>query len=204
MNWEVQPPQLIRRLHTDRLWRMPAQEKKIYLTFDDGPAPGVTDQVLDVLKSAGVKATFFCVGENAERHPDLFTRIAEEGHAVGNHTYNHLNGWKTDTRAYLANVKKCAQVFSSPLFRPPYGKMKPSQSRRLRAMGYRIVMWDVLSCDYDAKLNGHDCLKNVLDHTRNGSIIVMHDSRKAKEKMLFALPPMLEKLLEKGFVFSKL
>ncbi|TND09872.1 MAG: polysaccharide deacetylase [Bacteroidetes bacterium] len=204
MNWEVQPPLLIRRLHTNRLWRMPADEKKIYLTFDDGPCPGITDVALDILKDADVKAAFFCVGENAEKHPALFERILNEGHAIGNHSYNHLNGWKTDTRSYIGNVEKCDAIFSSSLFRPPYGKMKPSQSKRLRASGYCIVMWDVLSGDYDTNLSGEACLQNVLEHTRNGSIIVMHDSEKAKERMLFVLPRMIEELGKRGFVFEKL
>jgi len=203
MNWQVQPPLLLRRLHADRLWRMPA-EKKLYLTFDDGPTPGVTDEALDILKRFNAQATFFCVGANAERHPEFFQRILQDGHAAGNHTQQHLNGWKTDTRVYLDDVARCAEIFSSSLFRPPYGRLKPTQSARLRAQGYRIVMWDVLSCDYEQGLRAEECLELVLEHTRAGSIVVFHDSVKAAARMLPVLPKVLERFGNEGYSFERL
>lgn len=203
-NWQVQPPALLRRLHTERLWRVPTREKILYLTFDDGPVPGVTTAALSVLKQFGAKATFFCVGANVEKYPELYAQLRAEGHSAGNHSYSHLNGWKTDTRLYLDDVARCAAVFPSGLFRPPYGRMKPSQSQRLRQDGYRIVMWDVLSGDYDRSISPEHCLQNVLPHAREGSVIVFHDSEKAKENMLYALPKVLEHFAEQGYRFEAL
>jgi len=185
------------------LWRVKTQEKKIYLTFDDGPQPAITDWVLDILKEHNAKATFFCVGENVRKHNDVYKRILAEGHSVGNHTYNHLYGWRTDTKRYIENTKKCAELVDSKLFRPPYGRMKPSQYSKLK-QHYSIVMWDVLSGDFDQKITKEKCLKNVLDYSREGSIVLFHDSIKAKANMEFALPIFLKQFSEKGFVFEKL
>jgi peptidoglycan/xylan/chitin deacetylase (PgdA/CDA1 family) len=204
MSWHVHPPALLRNLHTDRLWRVATTEKKIYLTFDDGPIPDATHQVLDILKEHDALATFFCVGANIEKHPDVYQRILAEGHATGNHTWSHMNGWKSDSRKYYDDVERCAAVCDSKLFRPPYGRIKPSQSRYLRSLGYKLVMWDVLSCDFDPHLSETDCLTNVLRYTREGSVVVFHDSEKAKAKMLFALPLMLEHFRAKGFMFDRL
>ncbi len=182
---------------------MPAGETKIYLTFDDGPVPVITPWVLDVLKEEKVKATFFCVGENVEKHGDIYQRILNEGHAVGNHTYNHLNGWNTHGNQYAKNVLKCAEVVKSRLFRPPYGRAKKSQVALLSSH-YKIIMWDVLSGDYDKSTTPEQCLKNVNTYVRNGSVIVFHDSVKAQPKLEYALPRFIKFAKEKGFEFGVL
>jgi peptidoglycan/xylan/chitin deacetylase (PgdA/CDA1 family) len=158
---------------------------------------------LDVLKQYNVKATFFCVGNNVEKHPTIFQRLLDEQHAVGNHTYNHLNGWKTHSPLYLKNVSKCKELVNSRLFRPPYGKMKKTQFNVLRRY-YSIVLWDVLSGDYDKKTSPEKCLKNVLDKYRNGSIIVFHDNIKAWTNLQFALPKFIEHALKEGYRFETL
>lgn len=189
--------------------------KKLYLTFDDGPLPAVTDFVLDVLKQKNVKATFFCVGENVEKYPAVFRMICEEGHSTGNHTFSHVNGWKMHTPAYLANVAHCDRVIArgedrivspdagKPLFRPPYGKLKRSQYSGLCSR-YKIVMWDVLSGDFDKNTSPEKCLSNVTDNMRNGSIIVFHDSLKAQKNMEYALPRFIDAALAEGFSFDVL
>jgi peptidoglycan/xylan/chitin deacetylase (PgdA/CDA1 family) len=182
---------------------MHEKEQTLYLTFDDGPVPNVTPWVLDTLKSFNVHATFFCVGDNVRKHPGIYSRIIEEGHSTGNHTYNHLNGWNTHTTDYLSNIEQCAQQVSSQLFRPPYGRLKRTQYEKL-SKSYRIIMWDVLSGDYDAATSEEKCLQNVMKHTRNGSIIVFHDSIKAERNLRYALPRALEHFLKEGFVFRKL
>lgn len=195
---------------------MGKQSKKIYLTFDDGPVPTVTPWVLDVLKQYNIKATFFCVGENVVKNPDIFQRILQEGHSIGNHTYNHLNGWNTHSKKYMENVELCDQVLKKGgsgqihLFRPPYGKAKKSQILKLSSnknpdqTPYSIIMWDVLSGDYDKNTSPETCLKNVTDHVRNGSIIVFHDSAKAQKNLEYALPRFIEYASGQGFEFEKL
>lgn len=185
------------------LWRVKNSGKKIYLTFDDGPHPEITNRVLDILKEYKAKATFFCVGENVRKCPDVYNRMLAEGHSTGNHTYNHASGWRTKTARYIENIKKCAELVDSKLFRPPYGRMKPSQYSIINKQ-YSIVMWDVLSGDFDQKITKEKCLKNVLDYSREGSIVLFHDSIKAKANMQFALPIFLKQFSEKGFVFEKL
>jgi peptidoglycan/xylan/chitin deacetylase (PgdA/CDA1 family) len=182
---------------------MNATEKKLYLTFDDGPVPSVTPWVLDILKQSNTKATFFCVGENIQRYPEIFARIINEQHQVGNHTHNHLNGWNTDTNRYLENIEKCAQVAPSGLFRPPYGRMKPTQSKRIANL-YTTVMWDVLSGDYDKETEPGKCLQNVIDAARNGSIIVFHDNIKAFRNLEYTLPRFIDYAKVKGFEFDTL
>lgn len=204
MSWHVHPPALLRQMHTDRLWRVATAEKKIYLTFDDGPIPGVTHRVLDILRDYNARATFFCVGANIEKNPDVYQQILAEGHSTGNHTWSHMNGWKNDSRRYYADVEKCAAICDSKLFRPPYGRMKPSQSRYLRKLGYKMIMWDVLSCDFDPQITKEQCLANVLNYTREGSLVIFHDSVKAADKMLYALPLMLKHFSDKGFTFEQL
>ena len=213
----VRPPYLLKQLYSKAVWRMEKESKKIYLTFDDGPVPSVTPWVLDVLKQYDIKATFFCVGENVLKHPDVFQRILEEGHSVGNHTYNHLNGWNTHSKKYMENVELCNQALISGsrgvhnnLFRPPYGKAKKTQLVNLSSKkdpdqtSYSIIMWDVLSGDYDKNTSPETCLKNVNDHVRNGSIIVFHDSPKAQQNLEYALPRFIEFAKEQGFEFEKL
>ena len=197
----VQPALLIRKLLPGSIWRMPDSGKTVYLTFDDGPTPGVTEQVLSMLAEVGAKGTFFCIGNCVEKHPELFHKLLADGHAVGNHTYSHNNGWKVSLNNYLEDVEKCNQIFKSKLFRPPYGKLSPRQFIHLRK-SYTIVMWDVLSMDYDAHLSSETCLKNVLHHVRNGSVITFHDSVKAWPRLKEILPQILQELSNQGFTFS--
>ncbi|MGB3946671.1 MAG: polysaccharide deacetylase family protein [Bacteroidia bacterium] len=203
MLFSVRPPYLLKKIMPTAIWRGSATDKKLYLTFDDGPIPELTPWVLDVLKYNAIKATFFCVGENVCKHSDVYTRILNEGHQVGNHTYNHLNGWNTDTNAYVENTKKCASFVSSNLFRPPYGKLKPTQIKQLKS-NYTIVMWDVLSGDYDKTITPERCYLNVINSIRNGSIIVFHDNLKAQVNLRFALPKVIAYALEQGYEFDVL
>jgi len=199
--YSVQPPYLLRKFYKQLVWRFSFAEKKIFLTFDDGPVPEVTPAVLAILKKENVKATFFCVGENAQKHPELLQQIIAEKHTIGNHTFNHLNGWKTTDELYFNNVKKCADVVPSQLFRPPYGKIKKSQSKQLQNK-YSIIMWDVLSGDYNQKIAPEKCLENTIKHTRSGSIVLFHDSIKAQKNMLFALPRFIEYCKQKNYFFE--
>lgn len=182
---------------------MDREEKKIYLTFDDGPVPGVTPAALSVLKEHGVKATFFCVGDNVRKHPGIFQQIIAEGHAVGNHTYHHVDGWNTPARAYLREVQQCAEVVPSKIFRPPYGRMRPPQRKAIQRK-YTVVLWDVLTCDFNKELSGEDCLALALNYSRPGSIVVFHDSEKAKERMLYALPRFIEEMKKRGYAFGRI
>lgn len=182
---------------------MPVNEKKIYLTFDDGPVPIITTWVLDILKQENIKATFFCVGENVSNNTEIYTRILDEKHAVGNHTYNHLKGWNTHGNQYIRNVIKCAEVVDSKLFRPPYGRIKKSQLSLINKQ-YSVIMWDVLSGDYDKNTSPEQCLKNVIGNVRNGSVIVFHDSFKAQKNMEYAFPRFIRYAKEKGFEFDVL
>lgn len=200
---------LLKRLFSRYVWDIPNDEQKIYLTFDDGPTPKITNWVLDELKKHNAKATFFCIGANIEKHPDLFKQIIEDGHAIGNHTFNHLNGWEKPNQKYIENTELCAAEIKkhhkgTVLFRPPYGKIKPSQSKKLRQKGYKIMMWDVLSWDFDTTCAPKKCLDNVLKNTASGSIIVFHDSEKAFENLKYVLPETLTRLSKKGFVFEKI
>jgi peptidoglycan/xylan/chitin deacetylase (PgdA/CDA1 family) len=196
-------PSWVQKLFPHRVWRIPTSEKKLYLTFDDGPVPEVTPFVLETLSAHGAKATFFCVGDNVRKHPDIFRRVLEAGHAVGNHTQHHLNGWETPTGDYLDNVAKCAEQVRSRLFRPPYGRLRPQQAALLRAQ-YDIVMWDVLGMDYDPNISGEQCLQNILRNASPGSIVVLHDSLKAERNLRYALPRALEHFRAEGFVFESL
>ena len=191
-------PQWVQALSPAYTWRGAGLEPVIYLTFDDGPIPHLTPWVLDTLRAHGAKATFFCVGENVVKHPDIFQQVLAEGHSVGNHTFNHLNGWHTPTPTYAHNVRRCARVVSSQLFRPPYGKLLPQQSAWLRRH-FQIVMWDVLSGDYDSQFSPQQCLRHVTDHARPGSIVLMHDSLKAERNLRYVLPAALQFFGEKGW-----
>ena len=194
------------------IWELPNSEKKIYLTFDDGPIPEVTEWVLELLKKENIKATFFCIGENIQKHPEVFKKIILDEHSIGNHTFNHLSGWKTSTEKYLENVELCNSVleeytisnFQSKLFRPPYGKIKNNQANELLKLDYKIIMWNVLSYDFDNSLGAEKCLKNTLKNISNGSIIVFHDSIKAHRNLQFVLPKLIQQLKEKGFIFDKI
>ena len=193
-------PRFIQRLYPERIWAFSREEKSIYLTFDDGPIPEVTPWVLDELKKYNAKATFFCIGENVQKHPEIFQRILSEGHSVGNHTFNHLNGWKTATSEYIENVDKAEgqmgnnskfKIQDSRLFRPPYGKITSKQAKILQRKGFKIVMWDIISYDYDANTSPEKCLQNVLKNIKPGSVIVFHDSLKAEKNLRFVLPKVL-------------
>jgi peptidoglycan/xylan/chitin deacetylase (PgdA/CDA1 family) len=187
------------------IWEMPDREKKIYLTFDDGPTPEITAWTLAQLRQYNAKATFFCIGDNIEKYPDIFKKLIAEGHSIGNHTFNHLNGWKTQTQNYLENTKKCDDSISKlttdhcRLFRPPYGKIKKSQAKILLEQGYKIIMWDVLSADFDTEITAEKCLENVLSNIKPGSIIIFHDSIKAFKNLEYTLPKTLAFLKENGY-----
>jgi peptidoglycan-N-acetylglucosamine deacetylase len=196
-------PRLIQNLMPAYTWRVPTDEKIIYLSFDDGPIPDVTPWVLDTLKQYNAKATFFCVGDNVKKHPSVFQHILADGHAVGNHTFNHLSGWDTENIAYFHNIRHCARVVKSALFRPPYGRLTPKQTQFL-ARHYQIVMWDVLSGDFDTTISEEACLQNVLAGTRRGSIVVFHDSLKAADNMMYALPRVLSHFAARGYRFESL
>jgi len=198
----VKTPKFIQNFFPNFIWKIEEPEKVLYLTFDDGPIPEVTPWVLEQLNAYNAKGTFFCVGENVEKNKAIYHQIKEEGHAVGNHTYNHLNGWVEDNATYFVNIRKCAAKVKSTLFRPPYGKLKRRQAQFLQRH-YQIVMWDVLSGDFDPKITNEECLNNVLEHASPGSIIVFHDSIKAKEKLHFTLPKVLEHYSELGYTFRK-
>jgi len=196
-------------LYPQLVWRIPVNEKKIYLTFDDGPVPGPTEFVLDVLSKFKIKATFFCIGDNVAKHPEVFNRLVSEGHQVGNHTQNHLKGWSTDLRKYIDNVKSCEDALSTriqnpessvPLFRPPYGRITRKQIQSLP--DYRIIMWDVLTHDYNKAISEQQCLINSIKATRPGSITVFHDSVKAERNMKYVLPKYIEHFQSKGYRFD--
>ncbi|PWS31770.1 polysaccharide deacetylase family protein [Pedobacter paludis] len=208
----VKSPLLLKWYYPSLLWNKSRTEKVIYLTFDDGPIPNVTDFVLKTLKAFNAKATFFCIGDNIQKHPDVFERVKNDGHAIGNHTFNHLKGWVTENETYLQNTIKCQQFTKSNLFRPPYGRIKKSQIKSLNSnLGHqtpdsklKIVMWDVLSGDFDVNLAPEKCYHNVIKHTQNGSIIVFHDSLKAFDRLECALPKVLAYFTQKGYQFSSL
>ena len=197
----------IKTIFPNYVWRMPTRQKIVYLTFDDGPTPEITNWVLNQLQKFEAKATFFCIGNNIEKNPTIFHRIITDGHTIGNHTFNHVKGWNTSANDYVYEVEKCEEVIvessvkrhKSRLFRPPYGKIKPSQAKLLRSKGYKIIMWDVLSGDYDTTISKEKCLKNVLHHVESGSIIVFHDSVKAFPNLEYTLPKTLSFLTEKGY-----
>ncbi len=198
-----QVPEFIRKIYPNTIWRLPKKEKTVYLTFDDGPIPEVTPFVLDLLKQYGIKATFFCVGENVKKHPDVFQRVLEEGHLVGNHTYNHLAGFTNFVKKYLLNVEKAHAYIKSNLFRPPHGTFRYGQFIFLRHR-YDIIFWDVVTRDYNNKISGEKVLSIVKKYTRNGSIIVFHDSLKAEKNMRYALPKAIEWLKSEGYQFEQL
>jgi peptidoglycan/xylan/chitin deacetylase (PgdA/CDA1 family) len=198
-----QLPLFFRGVYKKVIWRKDSQSKTLYLTFDDGPIPEVTPWVLDVLDRYNIKATFFCVGENVWRYPDLYKDLLQRGHQTGNHTYNHLRGFFTSTRKYLSNVEKAAEYIQSDLFRPPHGELRTPQYFRLRKK-YRIVQWDVITRDYNPNLTGEQVFGIVRKYARNGSVIVFHDSLKSERNMKYALPKAIEYLLGQGYTFQTL
>lgn len=209
----IKTPTIIKRLFNNQIWDIPNSENKIFLTFDDGPTPEITEWILYILKIHNIKASFFCIGKNVEKYPDIFEKVINEGHSIGNHTSNHLNGWKTKSNDYLKNVDLCNDKFKNSqilnlkfqipnLFRPPYGKIKPSQSKKLRQLSYKIIMWDILTADFDQTISKEQCLENATKKVTSGSIIVFHDSKKAFKNLEYALPKTIEILKEKGYQFD--
>lgn len=225
-------PKLITKALPNLVWQLPTKEKVIYLTFDDGPTPEITDWTLDTLNAYNAKATFFCIGDNIEKYPEIFNRINAEQHAIGNHTFNHLKGWKTKTKSYIENTLKAqeaiklntkisdskleenatldlpkhqkSEIKNQKLFRPPHGRIKPKQAKQLQELGYKIIMWNVLSKDWDKNISKEKCLENVIKNTTSGDIVVFHDSTKASRNMQYALPRVLEHFTKKGFEFKRI
>ncbi len=211
--YPIKTPYIVKKLYPNYIWSFSTKAKEIYLTFDDGPIPEVTEFVLRELKKYGAKATFFCIGENIQKHPDIFAKILSEKHQIGNHTFNHLHTRQASKTTYIENVyegekaihKYCKEIRSrEKFFRPPYGIIKRSYAKQLREKGYKIVMWDVISADFDPKVSPEKCLRNVLQNTRKGSIVVFHDSLKAKQNLYFTLPKVMEAYAKEGFTFKAL
>lgn len=197
-----QPPQFIRYIYPSAIWRMDKNEKAIYLTFDDGPIPRITPWVLDILDKYNIKATFFMVGDNIRKHPDEFRMVTERGHRIGNHTFNHIRGLNYDLDSYLENTDKaCRMMMDTKLFRPPHGYMSPKQYAALKKK-YKIIMWDLVTRDYNRKFTGEQILHKVKKYVRNGSIITFHDSIKSEENLKYALPKAIEWLKEQGYEFK--
>lgn len=200
----VKSPRIIHKLSAQRLtWRMDKRKPELFLTFDDGPVPGLTRNILDILEEKQVPASFFCVGDNIRKYPGEFKSIINAGHTVGNHTFNHLNGWRTPNSIYLSNVRKFDQYYNSPFFRPPYGKIKPTQIRLLD-QSYRIILWSILSGDFDFNTTPYKCFVNVTSFLHNGAIIVFHDNLKAKNSVLYALPRVIDYARKQGYEFRAL
>lgn len=195
------PPQFIRWLYPRACWRMSASKQAVYLTFDDGPIPEITPWVLDVLDKYHIKATFFMVGDNVRKYPDEFKMVVKRGHRIGNHTYNHLQGIKVNAKRYMANIEKSERYLTTDLFRPPHGLMRLSQYRALQEH-YRVIMWDLVTRDYDSKLTGEQVLDKVKRYVRPGSIITFHDSVRSINNLRYALPRAIEWLLSEGYEFK--
>jgi peptidoglycan/xylan/chitin deacetylase (PgdA/CDA1 family) len=202
----VNTPFFLQWLYSSCIWSIKTTHQKIYLSFDDGPHPVITPFVLDELKKYNAKATFFCIGDNVVKYPEVYKQIIDDGHAVGNHTHNHLNGWKTDDKKYLDNIDTAKKYIDSDLFRPPYGRITRFQLSQLKANRFKLtpIMWTVLSGDFDPSISNETCRDHVITNATTGSIVVFHDSEKANEKMSFALPEVLKYFSAKGFVFEKI
>jgi len=194
------PPEIYRGLYRGSHWRFNTAEKVVYLTFDDGPIPEITPWVLDLLDKYGIKATFFCVGDNVRKHPDIYQMVKDRGHIVGNHTFHHLQGLKETKATYLEDVEDAAKLIDSKLFRPPHGHMRLPQFYALKKK-YKIIMWDVVTRDYSRLMTAGEVFEVVKKYTRNGSIIVFHDSLKSGDRMKESLPQSLDWLIEQGYSF---
>jgi len=207
-NYLVAVSKAFKLVYPELIWEQPREDSKtIYLTFDDGPTPAVTDWVLELLAKHQVKASFFCIGKNIMNHPDIFDRILKEGHRIGNHSHNHLNGWYTKTEKYLKNAQEAAQFIPKDqglLFRPPYGRIRKKQIRQLKTAGYQIIMWTALSADWDLKNSPQVCVDNCLKNSINGSILVFHDSVKAQKNLYGSLETVIIELKNLGFEFKTL
>jgi peptidoglycan-N-acetylglucosamine deacetylase len=196
-------PSLFKYLFKDFVWEIKTNDKEVYLTFDDGPTHDLTNWILKILEEYDAKGTFFCVGENVKKYPEQYQAILQAGHAVGNHTHQHLNGWKTGTNRYITNVEEASKYIDSNLFRPPYGRLKPSQSQYLKKL-YKIIQWDVLSGDFDKAMTPETCMKQLRKNVKPGSIIVFHDSVKAERIVRYVLPLMLMEWYAEGYTFKSL
>ena len=201
MFYMIKIPWILRKIAPALVYNIPSKRKTVFITFDDGPIPQTTPEILKILDDYNVKATFFCLGKNVEKHQDIFGEIINVGHAIGNHSFDHKSGWKTKNADYFTNIEKANSIFKTNLFRPPYGRIKPSQIKYLKKK-YKIIMWDVLTGDFDPQTSKEECVKNVINNVSSGSIIVFHDSLKAKEKVLYALPKVLDKLRKNGYDFK--
>ena len=204
MFYLVKSPWLLKKFYSECTWNIKTDEKILYLTFDDGPHPQATTFVLDELKKYNAKATFFCIGKNVKEHFEIYKRILLERHRVGNHTYDHLNGWKTNDKKYLQNIEEAAKIIDSDLFRPPYGKITKFQLKATRGekLKLKTIMWDVLSGDFDTSTKPENCYLNVINNAKEGSIVVFHDSLKALSTLQYTLPKVLEYFSKKGFLFK--
>ena len=204
MFYLVKTPFLLKKLYPECIWEIRTSEKILYLTFDDGPHPEVTQFILEELKKYDALATFFCIGENVKKHFDIYKKVVELGHQPANHTFNHLNGWKVKDTVYLENIAKASGIIDSNLFRPPYGRITKFQIKALKGTGFNLttIMWSLLSGDFDEELSGENCYLNVISNAKPGSIIVFHDSLKAFTRIKYALPRVLEYFSLKGFQFK--
>ena len=203
----IKTPWWVKKIFSGYVWSFPDDKPDVYLTFDDGPHPEITTWVLSELKKYNAPATFFCIGKNVRAYPEIYKRIIQEGHSIGNHTYNHLNAWKTSAHQYEQDIENAAAVIDSNLFRPPYGRILNKNIAGIKQVlgkEAKIVMWDVLSGDFDKNISQQQCLQNVLKNTGAGSIIVFHDSLKAFKNLEYAFPLVLENLQQRGYTFKKI
>ena len=201
MRYWVKTPTIFKRLFPKIVWNFSEKEQKVFLTFDDGPSTNVTDSILTILEQEKVRATFFCIGKNVKKNPELADKILTLGHSIGNHSMTHVNGWRTRKNSYLRNINDASEYINSNLFRPPFGRFNLYSLDQILKK-YKLVMWDVLSGDFDEKIEEKAVINNVIKNVANGSIIVFHDNNKSKEKTLSALIKTIKKLKEKGFSFE--
>lgn len=197
----IKSPKILQYLFADFLWKIDTNEKVIYLTFDDGPHPVITPWIIDLMNKYNAKGTFFLIGDAVSRHPDLYQLYKANGHQVGNHTYKHIKGWLSRKKNYLKEIAKCAKIVESNLFRPPYGQINLQAIQEIKKK-YKVVMWDVLSWDFDTKTSAKTCLSNVINSSKEGSIIVFHENEKSIKNIMYALPKVLEHFTKLGYEFK--
>lgn len=200
----VKTPGFIPKLFSNYCWNIPNQDREVFITFDDGPIPNITPWVLETLNKYNAKASFFCIGDNVKKYPEIYKSIIENGHSVCNHTYSHINGWKNTKADYLENIEMCSKLVNSKLFRPPYGQIRTTQGKALIEKGYKVIMWDVLSWDFSKKVSPEMCFKNVTQNIKPGSIVVFHDNLKAEKNLKHTLPKFLKFLSDNNYVCASL